>query len=79
MCRNGTEQSPIDIVYGEKGGTSPANFEPLVFVNYDTLVSYNLTNNGHTGREQSGRGKRPMDAEGCGPRGRQMLEQSTTS
>lgn len=48
LCRNGTEQSPIDILYGDKGVTTPVSYEPLVFVNYDSLVNYNVTNNGHT-------------------------------
>ncbi|KAK3919145.1 Carbonic anhydrase 1 [Frankliniella fusca] len=48
VCRNGTDQSPIDILHGDKGFTTPASYEPLVFVNYDNLVNYNLTNNGHT-------------------------------
>lgn len=47
-CRTGSEQSPIDIPTGDKSSTTPVNYEPLVFVNYGNLVSYNLTNNGHT-------------------------------
>ncbi|XP_034240975.1 carbonic anhydrase 2-like isoform X2 [Thrips palmi] len=47
-CRNGTEQSPIDIPTGDKAATKASNFEPLVLVNYDNLVNYNMTNNGET-------------------------------
>lgn len=47
-CRTGSEQSPIDIPTGDKAATKSASFEPLVLVNYDNLVGYNVTNNGET-------------------------------